>query len=216
MRFNALFTVLALAVALVAALPAPVKPGAAAPAPRAGHPPPTAKSGATTASKRTRPPKPKDSGPSHCNKRAGTCKNLFIVYYKPISAGLLRHWALFLTDAASADSPAASGTIYQVLADSQHPSGLAPYKLENKKVVEAGSFGGAALLGHIEASKVEAYYNSYKDFLLDDIGDHNTQRKNALDQSNCQHWTTDLVALMAEDEVLPTTAKTTMAGIPKK
>lgn len=205
MRFTTLFAILSLVVALAGAMPAPKTSNSG----DSG----TKSTSSSKSGKKAKPPKPQ-IGVNHCKKRDGECKNLFIVYYKPLGSGMLRHWALFVTDASKAKD--GTGTIYQVTHNSQHPSGLELDPRPGKKAIDAGSYDDAKLLGNLDGTTVDKYFHSYGQYLLDDIGDHNKEKSNMTNLKNCQHWTKDLVDMMVGDGVLPSSARTTMGTIPEK
>jgi len=137
--------------------------------------------------------KPKLAKPTACRKRDGACLNLFVVWYQPISNSA-RHWALFLSSATSAAAVrGATGTVYQVVDHREFPH-LKPEKREGIQASGAGRYENAKLLVAISKASMDEYYEGFKDYLLEEIGDHNKDKNNIMCQSNCQHWVKELAA----------------------
>ncbi|GLB36705.1 hypothetical protein LshimejAT787_0309920 [Lyophyllum shimeji] len=155
-------------------------------------PAPTKHIGGSAAPAKKKLTRPKLAKPTVCRKRNGPCLNLFVVWYKPLAAGTARHWALFLSAAADAAAVnGATGTIYQVVDHREFPH-LKPEKRENIQASGAGRYEGAKLLVGISKASMDEYYEAFKDFLIENIGEHNQDKKNIMCQSNCQHWVKEL------------------------
>ncbi|KAF8056950.1 hypothetical protein FPV67DRAFT_1529548 [Lyophyllum atratum] len=145
--------------------------------------------------------KPKLPKLNTCRKRNGPCLNLFVVWYQPFAGISARHWSLFLsgaTDAAQVHG-GAIGTIYEVIDERAFPH-LKPNRLPDIVASIANRYEGAKLVTkeRLTLDTMDQYFHVFKDNLVEDIGDHNGDKKNIVCQSNCQHWVKALAAQIDE------------------
>jgi hypothetical protein len=167
----------------------------------------TALIGASPLSRRgSRSPSPAQHAP------AGT-DHVFIVYYHPLGGVSKRHWAIFVTP--SATSVGSTGTIYQVVDDTQANGNLKPEKRTGVQASAASRYEGSVSLGQLNGHYMETHFNEYSEIIRDMIADHNKEHVRPADQSNCQHWTTMMVEWLIDEHVLPAGGKAEIATIPK-
>jgi len=127
-------------------------------------------------------------------------QHLFVIYYQPVSAGVARHWSLFLTPHATIDG--AQGRFYQALHHSQKPGGLGADKSRTGAATAAGSYQGYLALGQVDETKFNNAWDEHAAGLLEDFAKHNAKPANALKQYNCQNFLECLVDFMAGDGII--------------